>query len=102
MWNSKNIGLDIDDLKQGKQLLRILRILKINGKYRLSSSKKGFHFNLNVEKHNKKESLLIRYIFGDCYGRWLGDTRRFQLGIKQFDILFDKKKGKTTGKWKKI
>lgn len=102
MWKSKNIGIDIDDKEQAKRLLRILRILKVKGKYRLSSSHKGYHFNLNVNEHTKKESLMIRYILGDCYGRWIGDLRRLQLGIKHFDILFDKKKGKKVGKWKKI
>ena len=102
MFKETIIGIDIDDKEQGKKLLRMLRILKVKGKYRLSSSKRGYHFKLSVKKHTKEESLLIRYILGDCYGRWIGDIRRLQNGIAHFDILFDKKKFKRCGKWNKI
>ena len=50
----------------------------------------------------KEESLKIRYIFNDDYGRWIGDVRRLKAGIRHFDILFDKKKGKRCGAWRKI
>jgi len=102
MFKKNIIGLDIDEKEQGKKLLRLLRILKINGVYRSSSSKRGYHFKINVETHNKEESLIIRYMLGDCYGRWRTDIRRLQNGIKHFDILFDVKKNKKSGKWKKI
>jgi len=102
MFKTKNIGIDIDNKEESKQLLRILRILKIKGEYRTSSNKRGYHFNLKVKECNKKEQLLIRYMFGDCYGRWMGDARRFKHGIKTFNVLFDYKKGKFSGKWKKI
>lgn len=102
MFQKNIIGLDIDDKKTGKELLRILRILKINGKYRTSSSKRGFHFKLNVGSHTKQENLKIRYMLGDCYGRWRTDIRRLQNGVNHFDVLFDTKKGLSSGKWKKI
>ena len=101
-FKTKNIGIDIDSKREGKKLLRILRILNIKGKYRISSSKRGFHFNLDVKRCTKEEQLLIRYIFGDCYGRWLGDVRRLKFGIETFNVLFDKKKGRKSGRWKKI
>ena len=96
------IGIDIDDIDTGKKLLRMLRILKIKGKYRLSSSRRGYHFKLNVLNHNKEENLMIRYILNDCYGRWIGDVRRLKNGIAHFDILFNKKKKKKCGIWRKI
>lgn len=102
MFRKNIIGIDIDDRETGKKLLRILRVLKIKGVYRLSSSKRGYHFKLKCNKHTKKESLIIRYMFNDCYGRWLGDVRRLKHGIKHFDILFDKKKNKRSGTWKEI
>lgn len=102
MFKTKTIGLDIDDLRQGKQLLKLLRVLKLKGKFRRSSSRNGYHFQINVNECNKKEQLLIRYMFGDCYGRWLGDVRRYKHGIEHFDILFNKKKNHTTGRWYKI
>ena len=102
VFKTKNIGIDIDDIKEGNRLLRVLRILKIEGYYRLSSSKKGYHFNLEVNECNKEEQLLIRYIFNDDYGRWIGDARRLKHGIETFNVLFDKKKNKKAGKWKPI
>ena len=102
MFRKNIIGIDIDEKNTGKQLLRLLRILKIKGVYRTSSSKRGYHFKIKVNKCNKHENLLIRYMFNDCYGRWLGDVRRLKHGIKTFDVLFDKKKGKYSGKWIKI
>lgn len=102
MYKKDKIGLDIDDRKKGKQLLKILRILKLKGFYRLSSSKRGYHFLIDTNNHTKKESLLIRYMLGDCYGRWYGDFRRLENGIKHFDLLFNKKKNKECGKWRKI
>jgi hypothetical protein len=102
MFDKNIMGLDVDDLKLGRQTLRMLRILNIKGKYRLSSSKKGYHFRLNVRDHTIKENLEIRYCLGDCYGRWMSDFRRFDNGLKHIDILFDKKKNKKSGKWKKI
>jgi len=102
MFNKNIIGFDIDTISDGKKLLRILRILKIKGVYRHSSSGRGYHFKINVLNHTKKENLLIRYMLGDCYGRLMCDTRRLQHGIKHFDILFDKKKNKNSSKWIKI
>jgi len=102
MWNKNIIGLDFDDMKFGKQALIFFRILGIKGKYRLSSSKRGLHFRLKVKNHNKKENLLIRYMLGDCRGRFMGDLRRLQNGLKEFEILFDHKNNKTSGKWRKI
>ena len=102
MYKKNRLGLDIDDRETGKKLLKIFRILKIKGLYRLSSSKRGYHFSLRVNKHTKKEALIIRYMFNDCYGRWLGDVRRLKHGIEHFDVLFYKKKGKRAGKWRKI
>jgi hypothetical protein len=102
MFKKCRLGLDIDDKPTAKKMLRIFRILKIKGFYRLSSSKRGYHFSLIVSKHTKQESLIIRYIFNDCYGRWIGDLRRLKNGISHFDILFDKKKNKKSGCWRKI
>jgi len=102
MFNKKVVGLDIDDKEQGKKLLKVLRILKIKGKYRLSSSRRGYHFRLNVNNHTKKENLLIRYMLGDCYGRFRSDVRRFNHGIRHLDILFDVKNNKKASVWRKI
>ncbi len=102
MYKKNRLGLDIDNKKLGKQTLRILRILKIKGFYRISSSKRGYHFSIKVNKHTKKEALIIRYMFNDCYGRWIGDVRRLKAGINTFDVLFYKKKNKFAGKWRKI
>lgn len=102
MFNNKKIQIDIDDKEIGKQTLRILRILKIKGKYRLSSSKRGYHFVIDTNKHTKKENLIIRYIFNDCNGRWNADLRRLKHGIALFDILFDKKKNRKATKWRNI
>ena len=102
MFKTKTIGIDIDDIQQGKELLRILRVLKMKGLFRRSASRKGYHFSIKVKECNKKEQLIIRYIFGDCYGRWLGDFRRMNGGVKHFNILFDKKKGRKAGRWFKI
>lgn len=102
MFITNRIGIDIDSKEEGKRLLNIFRILKIKGKYRTSSSKRGYHFLINVKPCKKQEQLLIRYMFGDCYGRWIGDVRRFKHGIKTFNVLFDKKRGLSSGKWKKI
>jgi len=102
MYKKNTIGIDIDDKKQGKELLRLLRALKIKGLYRQSSSRRGYHFSIQVNKTTKREQLLIRYMFGDCYGRWLGDVRRFKQGAYHFNILFDEKKNKKSGKWKPI
>lgn len=102
MFRKNIIGIDIDDVTTGRKLLRLLRVLKIKGVYRLSSSKRGYHFKLKCNKHTKEESLIIRYMFNDCYGRWRGDVRRLKHGISHFDILFDVKKGKHSGKWRKL
>lgn len=102
MFNKNVIGVDIDDIEQGKKLLRLLRILKCSGKYRRSSSNQGYHFRIDARKHTKEESLMLRYILNDDYGRWIGDIRRLKAGIRHFDILFDKKKGKRCGRWYKI
>jgi len=102
MYKKTTIGIDIDDKTQGKELLKILRALKITGIYRLSSSRRGYHFSINVKKTDKKTQLLIRYMFGDCYGRWIGDVRRLKHGAEHFNILFDKKKGLRAGKWNSI
>lgn len=102
MYKKNRLGLDIDDKKLGKKLLRILRILNIKGYYRKSSSKRGFHFSLKVKPHTKQEALIIRYMLNDCYGRWIGDVRRLKAGINIFDVLFFEKKNKKAGKWKKI
>jgi len=102
MYRKNTIGIDIDDKAQGKQLLRLLRALKVKGLYRLSSSRRGYHFSIQVNKTTKKEQLLIRYMFGDCYGRWLGDVRRYKHGAYHFNILFDEKKNKKAGKWRPI
>ena len=102
MFKKTTIGLDIDDKAQGKQLLKILRALKIQGIYRSSSSRRGYHFSINVKKTDEKTQVLIRYMLGDCYGRWLGDVRRFKHGAEHFNILFDEKKGLKAGRWRKI
>jgi hypothetical protein len=102
MYKKTTIGIDIDDKKQGKELLGLLRALKIQGIYRPSSSRRGYHFSIKTKKTTKREQLLIRYMFGDCYGRWLGDVRRYKHGAEHFNILFDKKKGKKAGAWRKI
>jgi len=102
VFNKTTIGIDIDDKKQGKELLKIFRALKIKGIYRLSSSRRGYHFSIKTTKTDKKTQLLIRYMFGDCYGRWLGDVRRYKHGLDHFNILFDEKKGKKAGAWKDI
>ncbi len=102
MFRKNIIGIDIDDKKTGKELLILLRILNIKGVYRISSSKRGYHFKLKCNPHTKKQSLIIRYMFNDCYGRWLGDVRRLKHAMFNFDILFDIKKNRKAGKWKKI
>ena len=102
IFNPKIIGIDIDDKEKGKKLLRILRILSCKGNYRLSSSKRGYHFRLKVNPHTKKENFNIRWMFGDCYGRLRGDFRRLKNDFLEFDVLFDVKNNKRSGKWKKI
>ncbi len=102
MFKPEYITLDVDKREDGKQLLKILRVLKIKGSYRLSSSKRGYHFLLNVKHHTKKENLMIRYMLGDCYGRFRCDVRRLQHGLKEMAILFDVKNGKRSGCWRKI
>lgn len=102
VFKKNRIGLDLDDKETGKKLLRMFRVLKIKGFYRLSSSRRGYHFSLKVSEHTKKEALIIRYMLNDCYGRWIGDVRRFKHSLTHFDILFDKKKGLKAGNWKII
>lgn len=102
MYNKNIIGIDIDSLKDGKYTLKILRILKIKGFYRLSSSKKGYHFRIKVNDCSKKDNLMVRYMLGECYGRFKTDLRRLKDGLTEFDILFDMKNKKRSGKWKKI
>jgi len=102
MYKKNRLGLDIDNKELSKRLLKIFRILKIKGFYRISSNKRGYHFSIKVNKHTKKEALIIRYMFNDCYGRWIGDVRRLKAGIKIFDVLFFKKKNKKAGSWRKI
>lgn len=102
MWNKNIIGIDIDDRKEGKMILRVLRILNIKGKYRLSSSKRGYHFRLSVKNHTRKENLLIRYMLNDCYGRWRLDVRRLKSGIRELDVLFDNKNNNYSSQWRNI
>lgn len=102
MFKKNIIGIDIDDKLTAKKILRILRILQVKGYYRFSSSRRGYHFKIIVRDHTKKENLIIRYMFSDCYGRWMLDTRRLKHGIREFDVLFEIKNNKLSGKWKKI
>ena len=102
MFNPEKITLDFDDKDEGIKALKIFRILKLKGKYRLSSSKRGYHFEINCKKHNRETNLRIRYILGDCSGRMRCDQRRLQNGLKEFAILFDNKNGKKCSNWKVI
>ena len=102
MFNKNEIGLDYDNKETGKQAIKILRILGIKGKYRNSSSHRGYHIRIKVKDCNRKMNLKIRYMLGDCYGRYMRDVRRLQHGLKEFDILFDHKDNKTSGKWRQL
>jgi hypothetical protein len=103
MYKNDEIGLDYDEIKQGIRALKIFRTLGMKGKYRKSSSGRGYHFRIKTNhKCSKEINLQIRYMLGDCYGRYMGDVRRLQHGLKEFDILFDHKKGKKSGKWRRI
>ena len=103
MWNKRIIGLDFDDKKTGLRIIKLIEILGIKAEYRLSSSRRGYHVRIHTKKNcDKENNLKIRYMFGDCYGRFIGDVRRLQHGLIEFDILFEHKNNKKTTKWRKI
>ena len=102
MFNRNIIKIDMDEMDKAKKYLRFYRILGFEGKYRTSSSGRGYHLELFVKGHTKEENWILRYMLGDCWGRLRIDIRRLQSGLKEFDILFSKKGEKKVSKWRRI
>ena len=102
MFDKHYINIDIDNMLKAGQVKHVLKILKLEAWERVSSSGRGKHFKIKCRSHTQDEDLIIRFMFGDCFGRIAGDYRRLVNGSSSFSLLFDCKNGKRCSKWKKI